>query len=126
MSWCYPEEHDRYAQAVLDVVAEAAVFVPSLWPIEVTNALLIGERRHRLSTADVARFLELLRGLSIQIDTQTGSRAFGDTLALARTYGLTAYDAAYLELALRENLELATLDDQLKKAAKGAGATVFG
>lgn len=125
MAWCYPDEHRSYAYAVLDFLDNGVAVVPSLWRLEVANALLIGERRFRLSPADVKRFFELLNGLPIHIDTETGSRAFAETLALGRIHKLSTYDAAYLELAMREGLELATLDDQLKKAAKGAGVGVW-
>ena len=125
MTWCYPDENARYAYSVLDALENVSAVVPSLWPVEVANAVIVGERRHHLSAADVTRFFELLRNLSIVIDSQTGIRSFSETMALARTYGLSAYDAVYLELAMRENLTLATLDEQLKKAANASGVTIF-
>ncbi len=125
MVWCYPDEHEDYAYAVLDRLENTVAVVPSSWRIEVANALLMGERRSRLSHADVKRFFELLNTLAIRIDSETALRAFGETLALGRAHKLTAYDAAYLELAMRENLALATLDDPLKRAAKASGARLF-
>ena len=89
--------------------------VPPIWPLEVANAVAIGERRQRLAPADVMRFLELLRELPIEIDAQTAARALSHTLPLARTHRLSAYDAAYLELAMREKLILTTLDNRLRK-----------
>ena len=81
--------------------------------------------RLRLARADVARFLELLDALPIEIDDQTASRAFSHTLPLARAHSLSAYDAAYLELSMREGFVLATLDQRLRKAARAVGVAVF-
>ncbi len=125
MTWCYPDEHSKFAYRVLDKLEHRQALVPSLWSVEVANALVAGERRRRLSPSDIARFFELLKGLSIETDTQTASRALSDTLQLARTYVLSAYDAAYLELAMREALPLATLDAKLGNAAKAAGVKIF-
>ncbi|MGC1781610.1 MAG: type II toxin-antitoxin system VapC family toxin [Acidobacteriaceae bacterium] len=125
MTWCYPDEHSDFAYRVLDSLAHRQAVVPSLWAMEVANALVVGERRQRLAASDVARFWELLNALSIETDTQTARRALSETLHLARTYGLSAYDAAYLELAMREGFVLATLDGRLKNAAKKAGGKIF-
>ncbi len=125
MTWCYPDEHSDFAYKVLDSLEHRQAIAPSLWAVEVANALLVRERRQRLAASDIARFFELLNELSIETDPQTASRAFSDTLQLARTYGLSAYDAAYLELAMREGLVLATLDGRLTHAAKKAGVKVF-
>jgi predicted nucleic acid-binding protein len=125
MTWCYPDEHSNFAYRVLDLLEHKQAVVPSLWAIEVANALVVGERRQRLTASDIARFFELLRGLSIETDTQTSARALSDTLQLARTHNLSAYDAVYLELAMREGLVLATLDERLKTAAKRVGVQAF-
>lgn len=125
MTWCYPDEHSDFAYGVLDALEHRPAMVPALWAVEVANALVVGERRCRLTSSDIARFFELLQGLPIETDTQTASRALTDTLRLARTHGLSAYDAAYLELAMREGWTLATLDRQLKRAAKAVGVKVF-
>jgi len=125
LTWCYPDEHSQYSYAVLDALESAPALVPSLWPLEIANALLVGERRLRLARADVARFLELLDALPIEIDDRTAQRAFSHTLPLARAHSLSAYDAAYLELSMREGFVLATLDQRLRKAARAVGVTVF-
>ena len=125
LTWCYPDEHSQYSYAVLDALENAPALVPSLWPLEIANALLVGERRLRLARADVARFLELLDALPIEIDDRTAQRAFSHTLPLARAHSLSAYDAAYLELSMREGFVLATLDQRLRKAARAVGVTVF-
>jgi predicted nucleic acid-binding protein len=125
LTWCFPDEHGDFAYRVLETLEHTHAIVPALWAIEVANALVVGERRLRLTASDVARFFELLKGLSIEIDTETAHRAFAGTLELGRTHFLSVYDAAYLELAMREGLTLATLDGRLKKAAETAGVRVF-
>jgi len=85
------------------------------------NALIQGERRRRLTVADSQRFLDLLESLPIEIDGETATRATGATMANGREYRLTVYDAAYLELAMREGLSLATTDRKLRTAIKSAG-----
>lgn len=92
MTWCYPDEHSEYAYRVLNELEDRNVVVPGLWALEVANALLAGERRLRLSSADIARFFELVKGLSVTVDAQTSQRALTCTLPLARTFGLSAYE----------------------------------
>lgn len=121
LSWCYPDEQGDYGDRVLVALRENQGIVPSLWKIELANALLVGERRNRLTPADLASFLHLLDDLPIEQDLETASRALTETWLLARTYGLSVYDATYLELAMRLGLPLATLDQPLKKAARKAG-----
>jgi predicted nucleic acid-binding protein len=125
LAWCFPDEHAPYPQSVLDSLATTAAAVPSLWFLEVANALLVGERRGRCTTADVATWLSFLAGLPIHTDAETTARAWSDTLQLARTYNPTAYDASYLELAVRRGLPLAALDGNLKKAAPLAGVALY-
>lgn len=88
-------------------------------------AVVVGERRKRLTAADIAQFFEPLRGLAIETDMLTASRTLGDTLQLARAHGLSVYDASYLELAMRERVVLATLDERLKNAAHAVGVRIF-
>ena len=124
VSWFFEDEAGEYTAAVMESLAEWAVVVPSLWSLEVSNVLLVGERRGRCSEADAVRFLELLSHLPIVVDEETARRALGSTMQLAREYALTAYDAAYLELAMRLGLPLATLDQKLREAALRAGVAV--
>lgn len=125
MTWCYPDEHSNFSHKVLDALEDRQAVVPSLWAVEVANALIVGERRQRLTPSDIAHFFELLNGLSIETDTQTASKALSDTLQLARLHGLSVYDATYLELAMREGLTLTTLDTKLKTAAEAVGIRIF-
>lgn len=121
MSWCFPDENDSYAQDVLKALPGTAAAVPSLWPLEVANILLVGERRGRISQADTATFIGLLEGLPIRIDDETSEHAMKASLNLARAQNLSVYDASYLELALRRGLPIATLDAKLKAAAAALG-----
>jgi len=125
MPWCFDDEATAYTNGVRDRLADVRAVVPSLWPLEVANATIVGERRKRLDEARSQRFITLLESLPIIVDDETGHRAFGDIVHLARAHQLSAYDAAYLELAIRRGLPLATLDDKLKAAAKAVGVLLF-
>jgi len=125
LAWCFPDEKAPYPQGVLDALAVAEALVPTLWSLEVANSLLVGERRKRSTLADTVAWIGFLSALPIRVDDETTLRAWADTLHLARTQNLSSYDATYLELAMRRNLPLATLDDKLKKAAAASGVTLF-
>lgn len=125
MSWCFEDEADHYSDRVLDALKEGDCVVPGLWPLEVANVLIIAERRKRLKEADSMRFVDLLQSLPVVMDDETPGRALGATLSIGRENGLTAYDAAYLELAMRRGLPLATRDKTLLAACKKSGVKVF-
>ncbi len=118
MAWCFEDETSRYADAVLDRLAEATAFVPAIWPLEVGNVLLVAERKHLLSEADSARFIALLSELPIVVDQETPDRMIKEILALARKHHLSTYDASHLDLAMRKGLSIATRDKDLIAAAK--------
>jgi predicted nucleic acid-binding protein len=125
LAWCFPDESTPYTEGVLDLLATGAeAATPAIWPFEVANALLVAERRKRITTAQVASMLQRIASLPITVDPIRVDRAFGQILAAAREQKLTEYDAAYLELAMREGLPLATLDDQLRQGARSAGAAL--
>ena len=125
MAWCFDDENSALADAVLDRLSETEVWVPSLWSFEVANVLLVAERRGRLKAAESARFVELLGGLPILIDDSSHRRALGAVLASGRKLGLSAYDAAYLELAMRLGAVMATADEKLRAACRECGVQVF-
>ena len=125
LSWCFEDEGDDYALAVLDELRSSEAVVASLWPLEMANGLVVAERRGRIDGAGSARFMELVLSLPIVVDPVSRSRAFTVTHGLARTHGLSAYAAAYLEVALRHGVPLATLDAGLKTAAAAEGVPVF-
>src|SRR5437016_1290847 len=121
LAWYFRDEKDPYADAVAARFPGVQAVVPALWHLEIANAIVMGERRKRSTIAQATTWLSFLRSLSITVDIETGHRAWTETLNLARRHNLSAYDAAYLELAIRLSVPLATLDDQLKAAAKVVG-----
>lgn len=125
MAWCFDDEGTPYTDSVQDQLQSVRAVVPTIWPLEVANAALVGERRGRLDEARSSRFLTLLGGLPIRVDDATSGKAFGDIPHLARAHGLSSYDAAYLELAIRLGLPLACLDGKLKAAAQAAGVPLY-
>lgn len=118
MAWCFADEATPAASALLDRLADEPVLVPSLWFLEVANVLAMAEKRKRISAGDSDRFLALLGTLEIEIDDEAHNRSFSDLLPLCRSHGITSYDAAYLDVALRHRLPLASLDDDLRRSAK--------
>ena len=121
MAWSFADEVDEYADAVLDRLTTARAIVPVLWPLEVVDALLMGERRKRSTEAESIKWIGILSSLPIVIDGETNAHAWTATMSLARGHNLSAYDAAYLELAIRRGVPLATNDEKLKRAAKAVG-----
>ena len=126
MAWYFADETSDYADDIARSLPAQMAFVPLNWPLEVTNTLVIGERRKRSTQAQATRLLKNLAALPITIDDETNLHAWSTTLSLAREQNLTAYDAAYLELAMRRGLPLATLDDKLKVAANTVGVSLYG
>ena len=125
MAWAFEDETNAYPDLVLESLAEAKAFVPAIWPLEVGNALLVAERRGRLTQADTVQFLALLWQLPIVVEPERPERMLGEILALAREQGLSTYDATYLHLAMRRGLPLATTDELLRQAATRAGVPLF-
>jgi predicted nucleic acid-binding protein len=126
LSWYFEDERTPASNAVPDQVTAAGAVVPSLWKLETANGLQIAIRRQRIDAAfrDLALFH--LARLPITIDPETDLHAWITTLQLADHFQLTTYDAAYLELAQRRMLPLATLDAQLRRAAEALGLTLLG
>ena len=118
MSWCFADEGDRYAEAVLESLETGNAFVPAIWPLEVGNVLLVAERKKRIGEAAAVRFLSLLDGLPITVEQETPDRMLREIVALARKYELSTYDASYLDLAMRLGAPISTRDAALIKAAK--------
>jgi len=123
ISWLMPDE--SFGARVLDRVVEMGAIVPSLWSLEVGNVLLIAERNKRISSEQRHKALYTLTELPIIVDTLTTQNAWLETMDLAERYGLTLYDATYLELSLRRSLPLATFDKYLKRATEMAGGTIW-
>lgn len=125
LAWCFEDEASDEADSLLSRVGSEGAVVPVLWHLEVANVLLQATKRGRITADDADTRLRLMAALPITTDQETSIRAWRDTLALARAEGLTAYDAAYLELALRRQLPLATWDKELAEAARRRGLTVL-
>ena len=123
MSWCLADENDQLADRAMQRVVEDGAVVPSFWWYELRNALLVNERRGRLDAADTDAILNDILQLPFAFDRDHDDHAL---VALARQYGLSAYDSAYLEVALRRGLPLASLDRRLRHAAEARDVVLFG
>lgn len=124
IAWCFHDEHTPALLALFREVVEAGAEAPQHWPLEVANTLLMAQRRKRTDAEARDRYLAMLRDLPVTLDPATAGQAWGATVLLAERHRLSVYDAAYLELALRRDLPLATLDEGLRKAAGQAGVGV--
>ena len=128
MRWLFDDGGDvdrQYAETVLRHVKTANAIVPSIWPLEVANVISRGEARGELLSEDSDEFIRQLPLLRIEVDHASSALALTDILILARHHAITSYDASYLELALRRNIPLSTLDQKLRKAAKKSGVKIF-
>lgn len=125
MGWCFTDEANDYTRAVLAALNAHSICVPSVWPLEVGNTLVVMERRVRIDRDKTEDFLRRLTNLSIDIDHEPEGRMFGELLALARKHQLSTYDASYLDLAPRRELPLATQDKALIRAAAECGVALF-
>jgi predicted nucleic acid-binding protein len=126
LAWLFEDERSPAADAVLRHVAESGAVVPSLWRLEVANALQMAVKRKRITAAFRDASIADLQALEVNIDAETDRHAWTTTLQLAEQYRLTLYDAAYLELARRLDLPLATLDEELRAASTAVGVTLLG
>ena len=126
LAWVYPDETTEPIRNVLELVIDSGAWVPALWKLEVANVLENGVRRGRTDSAFRDATLADLALLPISVDPETDRQAWSATLHLADRYRLTLYDAAYLELAQRRRLPLATLDDELRIAATAEGVSLLG
>jgi predicted nucleic acid-binding protein len=126
LAWCFPDENSVFAERVAATFRRGdSAIAPSFWPHEVLNALLAGEKRKRITKELVRSFLEDLSMLPIALEQFPANIIFSRIHQLSREYSLTAYDAAYLDLALAGGLPLATLDDDLRRAGKKAGVRLL-
>lgn len=118
MAWCFEDESSKYTDTILENLKNTTAVVPTIWPLEVANVLLLSKKNKRITEVQSASFVDALSTLPIVVDQSTKSRAMHSILVLASQSDLTIYDAAYLELAIREEIPLFTLDKKLVKAAK--------
>ncbi len=124
MAWFFEDEDAPYADKVLELLDGDDAVVPAIWPFEIANVIVMAERRRRLLPADTLRLVELASGLPITVESMPLRYALGAVLDVGRLRSLTSYNAAYLELAMRRGLPLATLDERLATAARQAGVVL--
>jgi predicted nucleic acid-binding protein len=126
LAWFYTDETTPAIRQVFELLAKNGAWVPSLWRLEIANILEMGIRRGRHDVAFRQATLADLSSLPVSIDSETDRRAWDDTLQLAHLHRLRLYDAAYLELAQRRGLPLATLDSHLRAAARTEDIVLLG
>ena len=124
LSWCFEDEAAEPALQILDSLRESEAVEAHHWTLEMANGLLSAERRGRIDGDGATRFSRLLLALPIAVDPVARGTALTETRQLARTHRLTSYDAAYLELAIRLGVPLATLDENLRTAARAEGVAL--
>lgn len=125
LAWLFEDESHSGADRLLDSLPASTLVVPALWFLELCNVIAGAERRGRLTARQATRILGFVRQWPVETDSAPAERTFDTVVAIAREHALTAYDAAYLELALRRTLPLATLDQPLRRAAAAAGVSVL-
>ena len=126
LTWLFANEATGKTAELLRRLAVETALVPASFYIEVANVIALAERKGRITAADAAVFIQSLHKLGIEQNADAPSRAFTHLLPLCRVHSLTAYDAIYLDLAMREGLPLATLDEPLRKAARKSGVKLLG
>jgi predicted nucleic acid-binding protein len=126
LAWCFEDEQTPAVMDLLDRVTETGASAPLLWPLEALNGLIVAERRQRLDAAKRTQLAAFLHELPIVLDFETVDRAWQVSARLAERFKLSVYDAAYLELAQRRQLPLASLDRDLRTAAATSGVEVLG
>jgi predicted nucleic acid-binding protein len=125
MAWCFKDEQTSSTDALLNQLEASKAFAPRIWTLEIGNILLSACRKQRINYASATEFINLLTALDIQIDEAVATKSFHDIFMLAHAEGLTTYDTAYLELAMRLGLPLATRDRQLSEVAARLGVVVL-
>ena len=126
LAWCFEDESSQRADEVRHRLAREDALAPSIWPLEVANGLRSAERRQRVAAGELPGLRLLLSALPIRVEAVSLDAALSDVLEMARALELTAYDAAYLALAVRRGIPLATVDGRLRDAASSAGVEVLG
>lgn len=125
LAWGLPDEASDYAAAVLAVVEHSVVHIPDLWLYEIANGLAIASRRKRILPEEERVFLTALSKLNLNISRRVNLVLIRELITCARRFGLTAYDAAYVNLALQQDVPLATLDHRMRQAAVTSGVEIF-
>jgi predicted nucleic acid-binding protein len=126
LSWCFEDESSPAADRILESLATEYAIVPAHWTLEISNILLLAARKKRIAETQLPQIIDLLSQLNIYVVSETSSRALHEIFLLGKEEHLTSYDAAYLELAMRHKLPLASKDAQLCKSARKLGVEVIG
>jgi predicted nucleic acid-binding protein len=126
LTWLFKDETTTASKKLLTQLDTESALVPSLWLLEIANVLSLAELKGRITAAESSDFIDQISRLDIQVEPLLSEQVFTHLLPLCRSHGLTSYDAVYLDLAMRRQLPLATLDEQLRKAAKKAGVKLLG
>ena len=126
MAWVFPDGATDATDRLRDELLGTSAFVPALWPVETANALLVATRRGRIAQDEWPEIRAYLDALPIDVDPLSAARTWGAALDLANAYGISVYDAMYLELAMRMRMPLATLDLRLGTVGRTAGVDVLG
>lgn len=121
MAWCFADETNEQADTILNLLKDTKAFVPNIWSLEVINVLRVGERKKRISIDQSNNFISLINTLPIEIDMGVNELPNRKILEISRKYLLSAYDASYLELAIRKGIPFSSFDKILCAAAKKAG-----
>ncbi len=125
IAWMFEDEASSYSDSILEMAGAVQFTVPEVWALEVANVLLMAERARRINASQAASMMHALGQLDIAMDRETSRRAMREIYDVARRGKLTSYDAAYLELAMRQSIPIATLDTKLKKVAKQLGIPIM-
>ncbi len=125
MAWCFADETEPGAEKALDRLKQEWAIVPALCPIEVVNVLLVAERRKRITSESLQKLLAFVAALPIATDAEMPLARMPALAALGRSLDVSAYGTAYIELAMRLGLPLATLDRRMQKAAQQSGVTLL-
>lgn len=126
LAWCFPDERSLVTEAIFERLKVEPAVVPSLWFLELTDVLSMAERKGRIAQTKVDEFVATIDCLLLDVDHDSSKRAFEHLFPLCRTHGLTSYNAAYLDLSVRRQLPLATLDSPLRRAATAIGVPSLG
>lgn len=121
LAWSFDDEPEPASAFSFELLARDQAIVRSIWSVEIANALMVAERVGRVTRSDVTRLVSMAREFRLEVELTMTQLALAPVLDVARDYGLTAYDASYLELAMRRGLPLASLDRRLRAAAESAG-----
>lgn len=125
LAWILPDEHSDAVDQIADRLENDVAVVPAVWPLEVLNALLTASRRARIGAEDMQRLLSHLASLPIEVEQIDMAQTLKAVSALAQHHGITSYDAAYVEVAKRRGVPVATLDRKLKEVSLAEGLSVI-